>query len=119
MSDHSKLEDMEYGEVKISDDVVVIIASIAASEIEGVNGLSGGIAEDMFEMFGKKNLAKGVKVNTEEKTVELDLNIVVDFGIKIPEVAWHIQESVKKSVEAMTGLTVNEVNIHVVGVNTE
>lgn len=117
MNEASNLEVMEYGEVRIADDVVGTIANIAATEIQGVKGLSGGIAGDLVEMFGKKNLTKGVKVNTEEKTVELDLNIIVDFGIKIPEVAWEIQEAVKRSVESMTGLKVKVVNVHVVGIN--
>lgn len=117
MNEASNLEVMEYGEVRIADDVVGTIANIAATEIQGVNGLSGGITGDLVEMFGKKNLTKGVKVNTEEKTVEIDLNIIVDFGIKIPEVAWEIQEAVKRSVESMTGLTVKVVNVHVVGIN--
>lgn len=117
MSDTNQLEAMEFGEVKISNDVVGTIANIAASEIKGVKGLSGGIAGDIAEMFGKRNQAKGVKVNAEEKSVELDLNIIVDFGIRIPEVSWKIQEAVKTSVEAMTGLNVKVVNVHVVGVN--
>lgn len=117
MSETSNLEVMEYGDVRIADDVVGTIANIAATEIQGVNGLSGGIAGDLVEIFGKKNFTKGVKVNTEEKSVELDLNIIVDFGIKIPEVAWEIQEAVKRSVESMTGLTVKVVNVHVVGIN--
>ena len=117
MSDTNQLESMEFGEVKISNDVVGTIANIAASEIKGVNGLSGGIAGDIAEMFGKKNQSKGVKVNAEEKSVEIDLNIIVDFGIRIPDVSWKIQEAVKTSVEAMTGLSVKVVNVHVVGVN--
>lgn len=117
MAENNQIENKEFGAVNISNDVVATIANIAANEIEGVSGLSGGIAGDIAEMFGKKNLAKGVKVNAEEKTVELDLNIIVDFGIKIPDVSWHIQEAVKQSVEAMTGLNVKEVNVHVVGVN--
>lgn len=117
MSDSNQLEAMEFGEVKISNDVVGTIANIAASEIRGVKGLSGGIAGDIAEMFGKKNQSKGVKVNAEEKSVELDLNIIVDFGIRIPEVSWKIQEAVKTSIEAMTGLNVKVVNVHVVGVN--
>jgi uncharacterized alkaline shock family protein YloU len=117
MNETSNLEVMEYGVVRIADDVVGTIANIAATEIQGVNGLSGGIAGELVEMFGKKNLTKGVKVNTEEKTVEIDLNIIVDFGIKIPEVAWEIQEAVKRSVESMTGLAVKVVNVHVVGIN--
>ncbi len=117
MTDTNQLASMEFGEVKISNDVVGTIANIAASEIKGVKGLSGGIAGDIAEIFGKKNSAKGVKVNAEEKTVELDLNIIVDFGIRIPDVSWKIQDAVKQSVEAMTGLLVKVVNVHVVGVN--
>lgn len=119
MTENMQLDEQEYGEVKISDDVVGTIASIAASEIDGVNGLNGGIAGDLAEMFGKKNLTKGVKVNIEERTVQIDLNIIVDFGIKIPEVSWLIQENVKNAVETMTGLKVKEVNIHVTGVNLQ
>lgn len=117
MAENMQLDKHEYGEIKISDEVVGTIASIAAAEIEGVNGLNGGIAGDLAEMFGKKNLTRGVKVNIDERTVQIDLNIVVDFGIKIPEVSWQIQESVKSAVETMTGLTVKEVNVHVTGVN--
>lgn len=117
MSENVQIEEQEYGQVKISDDVVGTIANIAASEIEGVNGLNGGIAGDLAEMFGKKSLTRGVKVTIEERTVFIDLNIIVDFGIKIPEVSWHIQEAVKNAVETMTGLAVKEVNVHVTGVN--
>jgi uncharacterized alkaline shock family protein YloU len=117
MAEDMKIDEQEHGHVKIADDVVGTIASIAAAEISGVNGLNGGIAGDLAEMFGKKNLSRGVKVNIEERTVFIDLNIIVDFGIKIPEVSWQIQESVKNAVESMTGLDVKEVNIHVTGVN--
>lgn len=117
MAENLQLDEHEYGEVKISDDVVGTIASIAASEIEGVNGMNGGIAGDLAEMFGKKNLSRGVKVMLEERSVQIDLNIIVDFGIKIPEVSWQIQENVKNAVEMMTGLKVKEVNVHVTGVN--
>lgn len=119
MAENMQLDEQEYGEVKISDDVVGTIASIAASEIAGVNGLNGGIAGDLAEMFGKKSLTKGVKVNVEERSVQIDLNIIVDFGIKIPEVSWQIQENVKNAVEMMTGLKVKEVNVHVTGVNLQ
>jgi uncharacterized alkaline shock family protein YloU len=117
MAEDMKIDEQEHGHVKIADDVVGTIASIAAAEISGVNGLNGGIAGDLAEMFGKKNLTRGVKVNIEERAVFIDLNIIVDFGIKIPEVSWQIQESVKNAVESMTGLDVKEVNIHVTGVN--
>jgi len=117
MSEITRIDEHENGQVKISDDVVGTIANIAASEIQGVTDLSGGIAGDLAEMFGKKSLTKGVKVVIENEQVDIDLNIIVDFGIKIPDVAWQIQENVKNAVETMTGLEVKEVNIHVTGVN--
>lgn len=119
MEETNKLDDMEFGEVKISNDVVATIANIAATEIEGVKGLKGGITGDIAEVFGKKSTTKGVRVNTEEKTVELDLSIIVKYGMKIPEVSWKIQEAVKTTVETMTGLNVKMVNVHVVAVSSE
>lgn len=119
MSEKTQINALEYGNVNISDDVIGIITSIAAAEIEGVNGLSGGFAKDIAEMFGVKNLKKGVKVEIEDNVVVVDLNIIVDFGIKIPDVAWQVQENVKTAVETMTGLSVKEVNIHVQGINME
>lgn len=109
----------EMGGVKISDEVVAIIAGIAATEIPGVAGMSGGIAGGIAEMLGRKNLSKGVKVEVGEKEAAIDLYIIVEYGCRIPDVAWEIQEKVKKSVETMTGLHVVEVNIHIQGVNIE
>ncbi|PAB60964.1 Asp23/Gls24 family envelope stress response protein [Anaeromicrobium sediminis] len=111
------LENMDYGQIKISDDVVGIIAGLAATEVEGVAGMSGGIAGGIAEILGKKNLSKGVKVEVGEKETVIDLYIIVEYGAKIPEVSWQIQENVKKAIETMTGLKVLEVNIHVQGVN--
>lgn len=107
----------EYGNIKISDDVVSIIAGIAATEIDGVAGMSGGMVNGITEMLGRKNLSKGVKVEVGEKESAIDLYIIVEYGARIPEVAWKVQENVKKAVETMTGLKVVEVNIHVQGVN--
>lgn len=109
----------EYGQIKISDEVVGTIAGIAAMEVSGVAGMSGGIAGGIGEMLGRKNLSKGVKVQVGETETAIDLYIVVEYGAKIPEVAWDIQEVVKREVEAMTGLDVSEVNINVQGVNIE
>lgn len=117
MSEITSINEHENGQVKISNDVVGTIANIAASEINGVRDLSGGIAGEIVEIFGKKNLTKGVKVTIEDENVDIDLNIIVDFGVKIPDVAWQIQENVKNAVETMTGLEVKEVNIHITGVN--
>lgn len=109
----------ELGEIKVSEEVVAIIASTAASEIPGVSGMSGGFAGDIVEMLGRKNLSKGVKVEVGEKEAAIDLYVVIDYGYRIPEVSWDIQEKVKKAVEEYTGLEVIEVNIHVQGINFE
>lgn len=114
-----KENDIEYGQIKIADEVVGIIAGLAATEVDGVAGMSGGIAGGITEMLGRKNLSKGVKVEVGEKEAAIDLYIIVEYGAKIPEVAWNIQENVKKAVESMTGLNVIEVNINVQGVNIE
>ena len=106
-------------EIKIADDVVSIIAGKAVSEISGVAGMAGGFAGGISEVFsGKKNLSKGIKVDVGEKEVKIDVNIIVEYGARIPDVAFEIQNRVKKAVETMTGLTVSEVNVHVQGVNT-
>lgn len=109
----------DIGAIKITDEVVAIIAGIAAMEVQGVTSMSGGIAGGIAEALGRKNLAKGVKVEVGEKEAAIDLFIIVDYGYRIPEVAWSIQEKVKRAVEEMTGLEVIEVNIHVQGVNIE
>jgi len=109
----------ELGSIKITDEVVAIIAGIAAMDVPGVSSMSGGIANGIAEALGRKNLSKGVKVEVGEKEAAIDLYIIVEYGYRIPEIAWNIQEKVKKSVEAMTGLNVIEVNIHVQGVNFE
>ncbi len=107
----------DYGSVKVSEEVVAIIAGIAATDVSGVAGMSGGIAGGIAEILGRKNLSKGVKVEVGEKEAAIDLYIIVEFGARIPEVAWDIQEKVKTAVQTMTGLNVVEVNIHVQGVN--
>lgn len=119
MEEKEVLANEEIGNVKISEDVVSIIASLAASEVKGVAGMSGGIAGDIVEMLGKKNLSKGVKVDIKENDTNIDLYIIVEYGCRIPDIAWEIQEKVKKAVETMTGLNVLEVNIHVQGVNID
>ena len=107
-------------EIKIADDVVAVIAGVAVSEVSGVAGMAGGFAGGITEVLsGKKNLAKGIKVEVGEKDTKIDVNIIVEYGVRIPDVAFEIQSRVKKAVETMTGLNVVEVNVHVQGVNTE
>ena len=106
--------------IKISNDVIAVIAGVAASEVPGVAAMAGGLTGGLTEALkGKKNLAKGIKVEATETTANIDVNIIVEYGSRIPDVAFEIQNRVKKSVENMTGLKVTEVNVHVQGVNTE
>ncbi len=105
----------ELGDLKIANEVVGIIAGLAATEISGVAGMSGGIAGGIAEMLGHRNLAKGVKVDLGEHQCIVDLSVIIQYGESIPKVAQQIQENVKRTIEVMTGLDVMEVNIHVLG----
>ena len=106
--------------IKISSDVIAVIAGVAVSEVEGVYGMAGGFAGGITEVLkGKKNLAKGIKVEEENGKAKIDVNIIVEYGARIPDVAFEIQNRVKTAVGNMTGLKVEEVNVHVQGVNTE
>ena len=93
---------------------------IAVSEVSGVAEMAGGFAGGITEVLsGKKNLAKGIKVETKEGETKIDVNIIVEYGVRIPDVAFEIQNKVKKSVEEKTGLKVSGVNVHIQGVKTE
>jgi uncharacterized alkaline shock family protein YloU len=81
--------------------------------------MSGGIAGGIAEILGRKNLSKGVKVEVGDREAAIDLYIIVEYGCRIPDVSWDIQERVKKAIETMTGLNVIEVNIHIQGVNID
>ena len=110
-------EKVKYGTVKIANEVVAIIAGLAATEVEGVAGMSGGMTADFTEMLGMKNLSKGVKVEVGEKETAIDIFVIVEYGSKISEVANTVQNHVKETVETMTGLSVVEVNVNIQGVN--
>ncbi len=116
LENNSQIDNVEYGQIKISDEVVATVAGLAASEVEGIWSMSGGFAGNLSDLLGRKNLSKGVKVEVGEEEAAIDLNVVVEYGIKIPDVAWQVQENVKTAIETMTGLKVVEVNIHVQGV---
>ncbi|QAT40056.1 Asp23/Gls24 family envelope stress response protein [Clostridium sp. JN-9] len=106
--------EIDMGIVKISDEVVGVIAGLATTEIKGIVGMSASLAGGITQILsGKKNLSKGVKVSVGENSASIDLYVVVEYGVKIPEVAAAVQENVKKAVESMTGLTVSTINIHV------
>ena len=118
-----KTENVENNEVetinsiKISNDAVAMYVGIAIAEIPGVYGMSGTLAGITEAISGKKNYTKGVKIDINEKSVKIDVSIIVDYGARIPDVAFEIQTKVKKSVETMTGLKVSEVNVNVQGVH--
>lgn len=112
-------ENTENG-IEISNDVIAVIAGVAVSEVQGVASMSGSFAGGITEVLsGKKNLAKGIKVDKTENVAKIDVNIIVEYGSRIPDVAFEIQNRVKKAVEGMTGFKVEEVNVHVQGVNTD
>lgn len=114
-----EINEIEENGIKIADDVIATIAGKAAMEVKGVYSMSGGFAGGISEVFGKKNYTKGIKVDNNEKGLKIDVNIIVEYGARIPDVAYEIQNRVKKSIENMTGLNVEEVNVHIQGVNTE
>lgn len=117
MADTINNEGVDYGTVKIANEVVAIIAGLASTEVEGVAGMSGGITGGISDILGMKNLSKGVKVEVGEKECAIDIFIIVEYGSRISEVALRVQENVKEAVETMTGLNVIEVNVNVQGVN--
>ena len=114
--DEKKGINNELGTIRFADEVVSIIAGLAATEGEGVAGMSGGIAGGIAEILGRKNFSKGVKVEVGEKEAAIDLYIIVKYGVRIPDIALNVQEAVKTAIENMTGLSTVEVNVHVQGV---
>ncbi|ADG05492.1 alkaline shock protein [Kyrpidia spormannii] len=106
----------ELGSIRIANEVIEVIAGLAAVEVPGVAGMSGGVVGGIAELLGRKNLSKGVKVEVGQKQCAVDVSIVAEYGARIPDVAGAIQENVKRAIETMTGLEVVEVNVHVLGV---
>lgn len=105
--------------IQIANDVIASIAGLAAAEVEGIAGMSGGLGGGISEMLGKRGPAKGVRLEVDGNHVGLDLYVVIRYGCKIPEIAGQLQERVKVQIENMTGLAVSHVNIHVQGVSFE
>jgi uncharacterized alkaline shock family protein YloU len=111
-----QVEKYDSGSIKIANEVVSIIAGLAATEVKGVAGKSGGIVDGFAELLKKKNLTKGVKVEVGEKQAAVDLFIIIEYGARIPDTAYTVQDNVKRAIESMTGLDVVEVNVHIQGV---
>ena len=117
MTDNIKDEKNDIGSVRISNDVVAIVSGVAATEIKGVVGMSGGITGGITELLGMKNLSKGVKVEVNGNDTNIDLYLVVEYGSNIAEVGKQVQENVKSTVETMTGLNVLNINVNIQGVS--
>ena len=104
------------GTISFANEVISTIAGLATVDIEGVVGMSGGLVDGITEFLGRKNFSKGIKVEVGKEEVAVDINIIVRYGMSIPEVCQNIQQSVVKAIETMTGLRVVEVNIGIQGV---
>ena len=109
----AEYERTDIGTIQIAPEVIEVIAGLATIEVDGVAGMSGGFAGGIVELLGRKNLSKGVKVEVGSREAAVDVNIIVEYGIRIPEIASEIQLNVKRSIEMMTGLHVVEVNVHI------
>ena len=111
--------DENLGEVQIADEVVAIIAGLAAMEVEGVSSMAGNATRELIAKLGMKSLSKGVKVDVLENAVCVNLNLNLEYGYSIPETCKKVQEKVKTAIENMTGLEVSDVNISIAGVALE
>lgn len=111
------LEDEKKGTVQVADDVVAVIAGLAATEVKGVAAMAGNITNELMSKVGRKNLAKGVKVSVNGKRVKVALAIMMEFGYNIPGTCSKVQERVKSAIENMTGLTVTDVDIRIASVD--
>jgi len=103
----------DLGNIQIAPEVIEVIAGLATIEVDGVAGMSGGLAGGIAELLGRKNLSKGVKVEVGQKEAAVDVSIIIEYGHKIPDVAGGIQRNVKHAIHSMTGLDVVEVNVHI------
>ena len=118
-STHTLYEKETLGEVQIADEVVAIIAGLAATEVEGVDSMAGNITNELVGKLGMRSLGKGVKVEVTEDHVSVDLSLNIRYGFSIPAVSEQVQEKVSAAIENMTGLTVLDVNIKIAGVNMD
>ncbi len=112
-----KIKDNNLGVVKIADEVVAIIAGLAATEVEGVSSMAGNITNELVSKLGMKNLSKGVRVEVMGEVVNVDVSLNIAYGYAIPEVSAKVQEKVKTAIENMTGLEVSIVNIRIASVD--
>ncbi|HWQ57942.1 MAG TPA: Asp23/Gls24 family envelope stress response protein [Clostridia bacterium] len=108
------MNDVQGGRITFAPDVIATIANLAAAEIDGVDGMSGNVADSISGILNsKKNLTKGVRVEVNEDEVSVELAVIIKYGYKLHEVCANIQRSIKNAIETMTGLRVTQVNVSV------
>lgn len=112
-------EDVQYGDIQIADEVVAIIAGLAATEVEGVAAMAGNITNEIVGKLGKKNLSKGIKVVVQGHSVLVDVTLILEYGYSVPKTSAEVQEKVKTAIENMTGLTVEQVNVRIIGISMD
>lgn len=112
-------DNTELGKVEIAPEVIEVITGIAASEVKGISSMRGSFASDVVERFGKKSHSKGVKVELTNQDIIIDLYVVIDFGVSIPQVAEKLQTNIRQTLKNMIALDVSEINVHVVGIQME
>lgn len=112
-----KIKEDKLGEIKIADEVVAIIAGLAATEVEGVSSMAGNITNELVSRLGMKNLSKGIRVEVSEGVVHVDVALNIAYGYAIPDVSSKVQEKVKTAIENMTGLEVSGINIRIASVD--
>ena len=112
-----EIEDI--GQVQIADEVIAVIAGLAATEVEGVIKMSGNITNEIVSKLGMKNLSRGVKVEIIDNLVYVSLSLILRYGVSIPKTSKEVQEKVKSAIETMTGMTVSEVDIRIAGILME
>ena len=114
-----KLKEDKLGEIRVADEVVTIIAGLAATEVDGVSSMSGNITNEIVSKIGIKNLSKGVKVDVIDGIVTVDLSLNIKYGFAIPDVSANVQERVRSAIETMTGVEVGTINVKIASVDME
>ena len=118
-TNYNVLENGQIGEVRIADEVVAIIAGLAATEVKGVASMAGNVTNELVSKLGMKNLSKGVKVVVTSESVSVDIALNMEYGYSIPKTSKMVQEKVKQAIENMTGLQVADVNVCVAGIEVK
>ncbi|MBU8789818.1 Asp23/Gls24 family envelope stress response protein [Oceanobacillus sp. FSL K6-0118] len=112
-------EDSTLGKIEIAPEVIEVIAGIAATEVDELFAMRGNFASGVVERLGKRTHSKGVKVELTENGISIDLYVILNFGVSIPKVAQKIQTNIRESLKYMTSLELDEINVHVVGINMD